>query len=134
MENNIAFTNIDEYIQQSPLEIQPKLQALRETIRSAAPDAFEKISYQMPTFDLHGNLVHFAYFKNHIGFYPSPSGIEAFKHEFKHYHFSKGAVQFPIDEELPLDLVMRIVTYRVEENISEYQLRQARKKTKPKAE
>ncbi len=134
MENNNVFTNIDEYIQQSPLEIQPKLQALRETIRSTAPDAFEKISYQMPTFDLHGNLVHFAYFKNHIGFYPSPSGIEAFKHEFANYSFSKGAVQFPIDQELPLDLVSRIVSFRVEENINEYQLKQARKKSKLKVE
>lgn len=134
MEKNNAFTNIDEYIRLSPPEIQPKLQTLRETIRNAAPDAFEKISYQMPTFDLHGNLVHFACFKNHIGFYPGSSGIEAFKHEFKHYHFSKGAVQFPIDEEIPLDLVVRIVHYRVEENISEYQLKQALKKNKRKAD
>lgn len=87
-------------------------------IKEAAPDAKEKISYQMPTFDLHGNLVHFAAFKNHIGFYPSPGGIEELQEEVKPYHKSKGTLQYPIDQPLPYDLVRKIVKYRVESNLT----------------
>ena len=112
-----GFTSIDEYISTFPGEIQKKLNELRESIRAAAPEATEKISYQMPTFYLNGNLVHFAAFTNHIGFYPTPSGILAFKDELQKYETSKGAVRFPIDEPLPLDLVRRIVKFRVAENL-----------------
>jgi uncharacterized protein YdhG (YjbR/CyaY superfamily) len=111
-----AFTTIDEYIATFPADIQQKLQEIRKTIRAAAPDAQEKISYQMPTFFLNGNLVHFAAFKNHIGFYPAPSGIEEFKEQLAVYQSSKGAVRLPMDEALPLDLITAIVKYRVSEN------------------
>lgn len=116
MVNDSKLQNIDEYIGQFPVEVQEILQEVRHTIREAAPGAREKISYQMPTFDLHGNLVHFAAFKNHIGFYPTPSGIEAFASELAGYESSKGAVQFPIDQPMPLDLIGRMVKFRVEEN------------------
>jgi uncharacterized protein YdhG (YjbR/CyaY superfamily) len=117
MQPNPGFTSTDEYIAQFPAEIQQKLHQLRATIRAAAPEATEKISYQMPTFFLHGNLVHFAAFKNHIGFYPTPSGIEAFKDDLAKYPGSKGAIRFPLDQPLPLELVTRIVNYRVTENL-----------------
>jgi uncharacterized protein YdhG (YjbR/CyaY superfamily) len=120
-----GFNSIDEYIAAFPEDIQAILQELRSTIKAAAPDAQEKISYQMPTFDLKGNLVHFAGYKNHIGFYPAPSGIEAFQQELAGYKSSKGAVQFPIGEPLPLELVSRIVRFRVAEN-----LEKAEKKTR----
>jgi uncharacterized protein YdhG (YjbR/CyaY superfamily) len=107
---------IDAYIAPFPPDIQERLQAIRAVIRDAAPEATEAISYQMPTFKLHGNLVHFAAFKNHIGFYPAPSGIEAFKDDLAAYQSSKGAIRFPLDKPLPLDLVRRIVLYRVQEN------------------
>jgi len=109
---------IDEYIQQFNPVIREKLQTLRCTIRKAAPDATEKISYRMPTFYLYGNLVHFAAFQNHIGFYPASSGIEAFLDELSAYKTSKGTMQFPMDRPLPLELVRRIVFYRVRENTS----------------
>jgi len=112
-----ACTTIDEYIAQFPHDVQEILKTLRKVIRESAPDATEKISYQMPTFYLHGNLVHFAAFSRHIGFYPTPSGIEAFKKEIAGYKSAKGSVQFPIDKPLPYDLIMRIVKYRVEENL-----------------
>ena len=98
--------------------MQSVLQTLRQTIHQAAPDALEKISYGMPTFTLKGNLVHFGAFKTHIGFYPTPSGIEKFKDELAVYKGAKGSVQFPLDEPLPLDLVRRIVEFRVEENLA----------------
>jgi len=107
---------IDEYITEFPADVQAKLQEIRAVIHATAPEAQEKISYQMPTFFLNGNLVHFAAFKNHIGFYPAPQGIEAFKAELSAYKGSKGAVQFPIDQPMPLDLIRRIVLYRAEEN------------------
>lgn len=110
--------NIDEYIATFPQEVQVTLEKLRQTIRKAAPDATEKISYQMPTFYLNGNLVHFAAYKNHIGFYPAPSGIVAFHNELKKYKTSKGAVQFPIDEAIPLVLVKKIVAFRVKVNLA----------------
>lgn len=110
-----GITSVDQYIQGFPVEVQRTLSALRETIRAAAPGAVEKIAYQMPTFYFHGNLVHFAAFEHHIGFYPTPSGIEAFKEELRPYKGAKGSVQFPITEPLPLDLIARIVTFRVAE-------------------
>lgn len=109
--------SIDEYIANFPFELQEKLKMLREVIREAAPEAKEKISYQMPTFVFHGNLVHFAVFKNHIGFYPAPSGIDAFRQELSEYKGSKGAIQFPLDKPLPYPLISEIVKYRVNENI-----------------
>ena len=107
---------IDAYIAMFPAPIQEKLRAMRATIQAAAPDATEKISYQMPTFYLQGNLVHFAAFKAHIGFYPAPRGIEAFAQELSQYQGAKGSVQFPFDQPLPLDLVARITRFRAEEN------------------
>ena len=115
-ENKITYKSIDEYILQFPLEVQEKLKMLRKVIKESAPDASEKISYQMPTFFLHGNLVHFAAYKKHIGFYPTPSGINTFKDELSEYKSSKGAVQFPLDKPLPYELIREIVKFRVVEN------------------
>jgi uncharacterized protein YdhG (YjbR/CyaY superfamily) len=112
------YETIDEYIKTFPEDIQAILQKMRQTIRDVAPGAAEAISYQMPTFKLNGrNLVHFAAFKSHIGFYPIPSGIEAFKEELSPYKQGKGSVQFPLDKPIPYDLVERIVKYRVKENL-----------------
>lgn len=108
--------NIDDYISQFPESVQNTLQEIRETIRQAAPEAEEAISYQVPTFKLNGNLVHFGGFKNHISFFPSSSGIEAFKDELTPYKVSKGTIQFPLDQPVPYDLITRIVKYRVMEN------------------
>ncbi len=109
--------NIDEYISSFPRDVQVILEELRETIAKAAPDAEETIKYRMPTFVLHNkNLVHFAAFKNHIGFYPTPSAIVAFKEELTPYKQSKGTIQFPINKPIPFDLVRRIVEFRVKEN------------------
>jgi uncharacterized protein YdhG (YjbR/CyaY superfamily) len=113
----VGFNSIDEYIATFPAEIQKILEQMRATIKASAPEASEKISYQMPTFYLNGNLVHFAAFKNHIGFYPAPRGIEAFAKELSIYKGAKGSVQFPINEPLPLELISRIVKFRVEENL-----------------
>ncbi len=113
----MAFTSIDEYIAGFPEDIKAKLAEIRTAIHEAAPEAQEKISYQMPTFFLKGNLVHFAAFKNHIGFYPAPSGIEAYQEELAKYKTSKGAIQLPLDESLPIGLIQEIVRYRVAENL-----------------
>lgn len=107
---------IDTFISQFPPEVQNKLQTLRQVIREAAPEAKEKISYQMPTFALSGNLVHYSAFKHHIGFYPGASGIAAFKDELSKYKNAKGSVQFPMDQPLPYELISRIVKFRVKEN------------------
>lgn len=115
-ENKVAYKSIDEYISQFPPEIQEILQTLRKVIKEAAPEAEEKISYQMPAFYLQGNLVYFATHKNHIGFYPTASGIAAFQHKFSEYKSSKGAVQFPIGKPLPYELIREIVNFRVAEN------------------
>lgn len=112
----VALTT-DEYIAQFPPDVREILQNLRAVIKEAAPEATEKISYQMPTFYLNGNLVHFAAYARHIGFYPAPSGIEAFKEELSPYKGAKGSVQFPLDKPLPIDLIGRIVRFRVSENI-----------------
>jgi len=107
--------DIDEYISSQETEMQPLLKQMRETIRKAAPEAKEAIKYAMPTFTMNGNLVHFAACKNHIGFYPTPSAITAFKKEIAKYESSKGAVQFPLSEKLPLKLVTDMVKFRVQE-------------------
>jgi uncharacterized protein YdhG (YjbR/CyaY superfamily) len=108
---------IDEYIAVFPKQIQDILQELRQTIKEAAPQAQEAISYQIPTFKLNGILVHFAAFKDHIGFFPTPSGVAAFKEELSEYETSKGTIRFPLDKPIPLDLIRKIVTYRVDENL-----------------
>ena len=113
----IAPKTIDEYIASFPPEIQAKLEKLRTTIRKAAPKAEETIKYMMPTFTLNGNLVHFAAFKNHIGFYPAPKGIEAFKKELASYELSKGTIRFPLDKPMPYALIGKIVKLRVEQNL-----------------
>jgi uncharacterized protein YdhG (YjbR/CyaY superfamily) len=109
---------IDEYIAAFPPEIQSLLAQVRETIRQAAPDAKEKISYGMPTFYLNGNLVHFAAYKKHIGFYPAPSGIKNYKDALAKYKTSKGAIQFPLGQPIPFELIREITLYRVRENMA----------------
>ena len=115
--NQPAPENIDEYIAGFPKDIQELLQKVRATIRKAAPDAEEAIKYQIPTFTLKGNLVHFAAFKNHIGFYPTPTGIEAFQEELSDYEVTKGTIRFPLDKPIPFDLISRIVELRVRETL-----------------
>jgi uncharacterized protein YdhG (YjbR/CyaY superfamily) len=110
--------NIDEYIAAYPADVQELLQTMRTTIQQAAPDATEAITYAIPTFKLNGNLVHFGGYKSHIGFYPAPMGIEAFAAETAQYETGKGTLQFPIDKPLPLDLIERIVKFRVEKNLA----------------
>ena len=119
---------IDKYIQGFPGDVQEILQAIRMTIRKAAPEAEETIKYGMPTFTLEGNLVHFAAYKKHIGFYPAPSGIENFKDELSAYASAKGSVQFPLDRPIPYDLISKITAFRVVENLE----RAAAKKVKRK--
>ncbi len=109
---------IDEYIAMYPENIQRILEKLRQTIRESAPRAEEVISYQIPTFKLNGNLVHFAAFKDHISFFPTSSGREAFKKELSKYKGGKGTIQFQIDKPIPFNLVKRIVKFRVKENQS----------------
>ena len=110
------FETIDEYIKTFPKEVRTRLEKMRQTIRKTAPRAMEAISYQMPTFKLDGrNLVHFAGYKRHIGFYPVPSGVAAFKKELAPYVQGKGSVQFPLDRPLPYELVKKIVAFRVKE-------------------
>lgn len=111
------FTTIDEYIAGFPKNIRDILEGLRQVIRESAPEAKEAISYRIPTFRLNGNLVHFAAYKNHIGFYPTPSAISAFSQELSPYKQAKGSVQFPIDKPIPYDLVRRMVKYRVDESL-----------------
>lgn len=116
MEESAAkIETIDAYISRYDEDIQAILQEFRRLIREEAPDATERISYQMPTFYLNGNLVHFAVQKQHIGFYPAPSGVAAFKEELANYKTSKGAIQFPLTKPIPYELVRRIVRFRVEE-------------------
>jgi len=115
-ENKAQFSNIDEYIALFPDEIQEILTKIRNIIKENAPEASEKISYQMPTYFLNGNLIHFAAFKHHIGLYPTPTGIDAYKEELSKYKGAKGSVQFLLDQPIPYDLIKRIVIYRVEES------------------
>lgn len=114
MENKKKYTTIDEYIKTFPNSVQNILERVRQTIKKAAPEAREAISYQMPTFKLKGkNLIYFAAWKNHIGFYPTPSGIEEFKKELSPYKSTKGTVQFSLKMSIPYDLIEQIVLFRV---------------------
>jgi uncharacterized protein YdhG (YjbR/CyaY superfamily) len=115
--NQSSSPKIDEYIAGFPEEVQEILEKIRTTIRKAAPNAEETINYGIPTFTLKGNLVHFAGFKKHIGFYPTPTGIEQFKKELSVYEGAKGSVQFPLDKPIPYGLISKIVKFRVKENL-----------------
>jgi uncharacterized protein YdhG (YjbR/CyaY superfamily) len=119
---------IDEYIAGFPKDVQAILEKIRMTIREAAPNAKEAIKYQMPTFTLNGNLVHFAAFKMHIGFYPTPSGIEKFKKELSVYKGAKGSVQFPLDRPIPYDLISDITKFRVQESTAKAEATGKKKK------
>lgn len=120
-------TTIDEYIANFPPDVQEILQKVRTTIREAAPGAEETIKYQLPTFVLKGNLVHFGGFKKHIGFYPVPTGIEAFAEELAPYQTGKGSIQFPFDEPMPYDLITKVVKFRVEENLRKAEAKKKKK-------
>jgi uncharacterized protein YdhG (YjbR/CyaY superfamily) len=119
---------IDDYVARFPDDVQEILEKIRTTIRKAAPAAEETINYQIPTFTLHGNLVHFAAFENHIGFYPTPSGINEFKSELSAYKGAKGSVQFPLDKPMPLSLITKIVKFRVKENMAKAEAKGKKKK------
>lgn len=114
---NTNFKTIDEYIALQPQKIVLILEQIRRTIKEIIPEAEETISYQIPTFKYHGNLVHFAGYKNHIGFYPGASAVEIFKDEITEYKTSKGTIQFPIDKPIPLDLISKITAFRVKQNL-----------------
>lgn len=120
--------NIDQYIAGFPPDIQAILQKVRATIHEAAPEAQEVISYQMPTFRQEGNLVHFAAFKNHIGFYPTPSGIEQFDERVAVYKAGKGSLNFPLDKPIPYDLISEIVKFRLQENLAKAAAKSKNKK------
>ena len=122
-----GFNTIDEYIAEFPKDVQKILQQLRATIRAAVPDAEETISYQIPTFVLKGNLVHFAAYKSHIGFYPAPSGVKTFSQELSKYETAKGTVKFPIKDPLPLELISNIVKFRAVENLQLAEMKAAKK-------
>lgn len=117
-DNSIKINNIDEYISIFPHDVQMLLQEIRDTIKKIAPEASEVISYGMPAFKFHGILVYFAAYKNHIGFYPTGSGIEKFKHDLSPYKFSKGTIQFDLKKPIPYDLIAEITTFRKEENLT----------------
>lgn len=119
--------NIDEYIAACPAEVRPLLEKMRSTIRVAAPQAVEAISYQIPTFKLKGNLVHFAAFKDHLSFFPTSSGVEHFKDELAAYKNAKGTVQFPLDRPIPYDLVERITRFRVQESLEQAEQKKKKK-------
>jgi len=126
--NKTAPKNIDEYIADFPEDVQEILEKIRLTIRNAAPDAEETIKYQMPTFTLKGNLVHFAAYKKHIGLYPAPSGIEKFKDELSAYKGAKGSVRFPLNQPIPYNLIGEIVKFRVQENLERAEAKGKKKK------
>jgi len=128
MERSTA-KNIDEYIAAFPPETRAIQEKVRATIREAAPEAEETINYAIPTFTLKGNLVHFAGFMNHIGFYPTPSGIEKFKNELAGYESAKGSVKFPLDEPIPYTLIGEIVKFRVAENLERAEAKRTPKET-----
>ena len=119
-----AGKTVDEYIEGFPADVQKILQKVRATIKKAAPGAEETIKYGIPTFTLKGNLVHFGGYKEHIGFYPAPAGIDAFKKELAAYQTGKGTLQFPLNKPIPYDIITRVVKFRVEKNLE---------KAKPKA-
>lgn len=118
MKNTVKYQTIDEYLDLLPRDLKNKLQILRSTIQEAAPGSTEVICYQMPTFKLNGNLLHFAAYKSHIGFYPGSSAIQAFIDELAPYNLSKGTIRFTLEDEIPLNLIFRIVKFRVEQNKS----------------
>jgi uncharacterized protein YdhG (YjbR/CyaY superfamily) len=120
--------NVDEYIAGFPADIQQRLNQLRSAIKKAVPAAEEIISYQMPAYKFHGVLVYFAGYRNHIGFYPTASGIEAFKKDLSVYKGAKGSVQFPHDKPLPLPLISKIVAYRKKENLEKEAIKGKKKK------
>lgn len=130
MDEKIKWHSIDDYISNFPIEIRSILEKIRGVIKKTAPGAIEAISYQMPTFKLEGNLVHFAVHKEHIGFYPTPSGIEMFEKELSGYTTSKGAVQFPLNKPVPYELIGKIVQFRVKENLERAAVKNNRKKSK----
>lgn len=122
--------SIDEYIAGFPQDVQERLQKIRQTVNQAAPEAKETIKYQMPTFMLNGNLVYFAAFKNHIGFYPRPSDIddEAFNQELSVYASGKGSLNFPFDQPIPFDLIERVVKVRMQQNLEKAAAKRKKKK------
>jgi uncharacterized protein YdhG (YjbR/CyaY superfamily) len=122
-----APTIIDEYIAGFPPDVQEILQKVRATIREAAPGAEETIKYQLPTFTLKGNLVYFGGFKKHVGFYPVPTGIEAYAEDLAPYKTGKGSIQFPYDKPIPYDLITKVVKYRVEENLRNAETKKKKK-------
>jgi uncharacterized protein YdhG (YjbR/CyaY superfamily) len=126
--NKPSFNSIDEYIAIFPVAVQTKLKELRTAIKTAAPDALEKISYQMPAFSLKGNLVYFAAYKRHIGFYPTLSGINEFESELSGYQYSKGTIKFALEKPLPLDLISKIVKFRAAENLKKAEIKLSKKK------
>lgn len=107
--------SVDDYIAKFPKPVQTRLKAIRKIVRKEAPEAEEAMVYGVPTFTLNGNLVHYAAFKHHVGFYPTPSGVKKFKEELKPYKTAPGTIQFPLDQPLPLDLITKIVKFRVKE-------------------
>jgi uncharacterized protein YdhG (YjbR/CyaY superfamily) len=121
---------IDEYIEAFPENVQEKLMELRETIKKTAPAASEKISYRMPSYTYKGMLLYFGAHKNHIGFYPFTTAIEAFRQELSEYNCSKGTVQFPIDKPLPLEIIKRMVDFRVKENLHKAEVKTMLKKAR----
>jgi uncharacterized protein YdhG (YjbR/CyaY superfamily) len=121
--------DIDEYIAAFPKDVQVRLRRIQRTIQQAAPDAEETIKYRMPTFILNGNLVHFAAYKNHIGFYPAPRGIEKFKKELSAYEGAKGSVRFPLDKPVPFALISRIVKFRVQNNLEKAKATKGKKRS-----
>ena len=126
--NKVSFTSIDEYIATFPKETRKILEELRTTIQASAPAASERISYQMPTFFQNGGLVSFAAYKNHIGFYPGASVIQAFENEISNYKTAKGSIQFPIDRPLPLKLISKIVKFRIAENRKRAEIKSSKRK------
>jgi uncharacterized protein YdhG (YjbR/CyaY superfamily) len=126
-----TYTSIDEYIATFPVNTQKKLKELRKIIKERVPEAQEKISYQMPAFYLNGNLVYFAGYSKHIGLYPAPSGIKTFEKELSKYKHAKGSVQFPLDEPLPIELIKKIVKFRVKENLKKKKLFASRTRAIP---
>jgi len=123
----VAPQTIDDYIANFPKDIQDILEKIRAVVKAAAPGAEEKISYQMPTFFLNGNLVHFAAFKKHIGLYPTPSGITEFNDELSAYVKAKGSIQFPLDQPIPYELIGKIVEFRAQENRNKANLKRKKK-------
>lgn len=126
--NKTTSIDVDAFIAGFPPEVQTILEKVRATIRAAAPEAEEMMNYGIPTFTLKGNLVHYAAFKQHIGFYPTPSGIEHFKDELSAYEQAKGSVKFPLDQPIPYDLISQIVAFRVKENLEKAEAKAKKKK------